>query len=231
MLATRTVTEELQSVLCGLVRDDEYCIMADPALSRYASATVQSHNGEMFNYESYIEYCGMDWETTTAEQRYRATTRMPHEDAMRLELDTFLEWVKDNLYVTVEEAKSRRDLDPDDTVTAAQRVIGGSASVNYFVDLLCNVRHHIYDEDEPLSYELYNVFRRRPDTTPVSLLALLGMHRLLCSSEVVDDLVESRVVLSAAEKQRIAAKAVADAEAALRKREKEKARAKRRKLA
>ena len=138
---------------------------------------------------------------------------------MRLELDSFLQWVDDHLYVTVAEAKTRADLHYDEWRYVEQRVTRAFADFHpdtaFFIDLLhCECIKRCMDESsEP--YPLYKVFRRRVGTTPVSLPVLVDL-RMLCCCDVVRRVVKTRVRLSDEDKKRIADKAVAEAEAALR---------------
>ena len=218
MLRTRSLTEEVQSVAC-FTDNDEWRFEDNPSLTQYAKAAALARKCNSVPCEEYIKYSGMDWTATTAQQRYDATTRLPHEDAMRLELDTYSRWVEDMLYVTLEEARGRPDLSCDGLRWSR------AEPQAYFTDVLANastferMAHQLPDE-------LYSLFRLRPNATPVSLLVLLEMH-CLCGQSVLDELFDSRVELSEEDKERIATKAVADAEAAAR----EEARVKRRRTA
>lgn len=80
------------------------------SLSLYARKAAAAYGYDSVERKQYRNFwAGM--ETTTAQQRCAATTRLTHDEAMRQELDTFIEWVKDNMYVTAEEAKARPELE------------------------------------------------------------------------------------------------------------------------
>ena len=82
MLATPSLTEELQRYFCRSPRPPE------TELSLYARSWMY---GEL----DYERYGGAALQGSTYEQRYAATTGLPHDAAVRLEVDTFSGWVSD----------------------------------------------------------------------------------------------------------------------------------------
>ena len=233
LLATRTLTKEIQSVACFALNDQEFYFDGNPLMSVYGSAAARARGCNQVERTQFQLLSGLDWDTTTGAERYAATTRLPHDEAMRLELDAFLSWVEDSMYITIAEARIREDLNPG-VIEMAEEVRAKSgkplhAVQPYYVDVMCEFHDHMDAEfdtakSDPLGCELYSRFRANTHVQPVSLLVLLDMNALF--RYVVTPVLDTRAVLGEETKKRIADKAVAEAEAAMR----QKAKAKRRKL-
>ena len=213
-----TVTQEIQSVVWNYREHDEAKdrgeLSADPTLSSFAAARVLQCSYDVV--EAYRHGSGVFWETTTAEQRYAATTAAGlHDDAVRAEYERFERWVNDCLYLSVDEAKDGVDYDMVQWLVDQLEKQRGVVPV-YFVNLCDAVTYIKTDNTENFGHELYHIYRTRSGHdvkhVPVSLLVWLDMHRL-CLNDWVRAKMESRVSLSPKKRKRISDIAVARAEA------------------
>ena len=234
LIGKPTLTEEIESIVCFATRNRDFDFTDHPSLSLYASLTATERGCNNVEREQYMALSKLDWDNTTGEQRYALTTRLPHDDAMRLELDSFIDWVEDNMYVTIAEAKARGlgcpgVISEAECIRARQGGLCDPLEAD-FIDLICDYDEHLTEEvdssTDPFGCTLYNFFRGSREAKPVSLLVLVEMHKLCGQPELVRSVLRTRMKMDDSWKKQIAEKAVAEAEATIRQR----ARAKRRKL-
>ena len=93
-----TLTDELQRHFCRSPR---------PPLSEL-SLHARCWMNTVLDYGDYERYSGLEWHSSTYEQRYATTAGLPHDAAVRAELDAFAAWVSDIYYLTVAQVRSVR---------------------------------------------------------------------------------------------------------------------------
>ena len=78
-MLSRSLTEEVQAFVC--LNEAAYRAFDQSSLSTYAQLTLRPWTTKDDAHQRYASLSGMDWATTTFEQRYAATscTRMPCE--------------------------------------------------------------------------------------------------------------------------------------------------------
>ena len=201
-----TLTAELQAWAC--CTEEKAREEKQQMLSLYASVSL---NRSWTDYNTHVDFSNL-----TCEERYKLTTRMPHEDAMRSEVEAFTSWLEDIMYMTLAEALNEfKDLLPE--------ALGRERDTDR---LLLDVLSKCHSADT-----LYCLFRKaRPvdGKSPISYLVFVQLCSLC--PELASRVRNSRVKLTLAWRKRVADDAVAAAEQTAREEALEAARAKRRKL-
>ena len=115
--------------------------------------------------DDYEKHSGLQWNAaTSAADRIAQTTQLPHETAMRQEIDAFTVWLEDIKYIELDDVSDHPTYHWLPAIWEWWQYFGPKPTTSYYMDLYIDC--------------IYDVFRVRPNTTPVSLPVLVEMRRL-----------------------------------------------------
>ena len=216
-----TLTQEVQAYMCQ--SDDEF--------TRFDRSQL-SMDVRYFTSDRQPRWCSIIRSLAMGVGRpysYEATTRLTHNEALRLEMAQFSSCVEDSMYFTVEQVRSKPELQWIVSAYAHNHALLGDLNT---LPSSANFVDHVKSMFRRLA--LYILYRGMQRMVPVPYLVVREM--MSGGSEYVQNRAcASRVCLSEEQKKSIgeaaAAAAVAEAEQVLREEAREKARAKRRRIA
>lgn len=197
MLATPTLTEEVQPYFCGVGQErrefdkSKLTSLARLWITRQRVAPVR-----------YTDLSGLDWNGTTLHARVAATTAVSREEAVRREVAGFSQWLEDRLYITVGDyyVEVDRGSGREKSMLEPMEVVPKSVLASNLLAWLLRLDED-YDDPENMKDVLYELYRMRDGVALLSQPALVDM--LLLVSGIVSSVLDMQVLeLSERQKKR-----------------------------